>query len=56
MSYPIVFGCGGVQFQTSELSPVVAVHRDGTIFMPRITPIMAACKTENDLKNKFRAL
>jgi polysaccharide export outer membrane protein len=40
-----------------ELSQVVAINRDGTIFMPRIDqPIMAVCKTESELKDTITAL
>jgi polysaccharide export outer membrane protein len=40
-----------------ELSQIVAVNSDGTIFMPRIDqPILAACKTELQLKENITEL
>jgi polysaccharide export outer membrane protein len=44
-------------FRHPELSQTVAVNPDGTIYLPRIdTPIIAACKTERELKDNITAL
>jgi polysaccharide export outer membrane protein len=44
-------------FKHPELSQLVAVNPDGTIFMPRIDqPIVAACKTEGELKDTITTL
>ncbi len=44
-------------FKHPELSQVVAVNPDGTISMPRIDqPIIAACKTEGELKDSITTL
>lgn len=44
-------------FKHPELSQIVAVNPDGTIFLPRIDqPIAAVCKTEGELKDNITAL
>ena len=46
-----------VVFKHPELSQLVAVNPDGTIYLPRIDfPIVAVCKTEGELKDNITAL
>jgi polysaccharide export outer membrane protein len=44
-------------FRHPELSQTVAVNLDGTINLPRIeTPVIAVCKTQEELKNSITTL